>query len=112
MRRVRSRRYPGLLRQVRELFLRAVPPGGWHQRRLWPSQVPPDGPGEQPGGAKRTWMPTKGADVLMVKPALSYLDHLPRPRGVRLPIAAYNVSGEYAMLRAAAEKAGSDYQRQ
>jgi porphobilinogen synthase len=45
----------------------------------------------------------EGADVLMVKPALAYLDVL---RAVRdrfdLPLAAYNVSGEYAMLKAAA----------
>jgi porphobilinogen synthase len=45
----------------------------------------------------------EGADVLMVKPALPYLDVL---RAVRdrfdLPLAAYNVSGEYAMLKAAA----------
>jgi Delta-aminolevulinic acid dehydratase len=44
----------------------------------------------------------EGADVLMVKPALPYLDVL---RAVRdrfdLPLAAYNVSGEYAMLKAA-----------
>ena len=45
----------------------------------------------------------EGADVLMVKPALPYLDVL---RAVRdrfdLPLAAYNVSGEYAMIKAAA----------
>jgi porphobilinogen synthase len=45
----------------------------------------------------------EGADVLMVKPALPYLDVI---RAVRerfdLPLAAYNVSGEYAMIRAAA----------
>src|SRR5690242_21920716 len=45
----------------------------------------------------------EGADVLMVKPALPYLDVL---RAVRdrfdLPLAAYSVSGEYAMLKAAA----------
>jgi porphobilinogen synthase len=47
----------------------------------------------------------QGADVLMVKPALPYLDIV---RAVREefdhPVAAYNVSGEYAMLHAAAEK--------
>ena len=47
----------------------------------------------------------EGADVLMVKPALPYLDVI---RAVRerfsLPVAAYNVSGEYAMLKAAAAK--------
>ena len=45
----------------------------------------------------------EGADVLMVKPALPYLDVI---RAVRadfdLPVAAYNVSGEYAMVKAAA----------
>ncbi len=45
----------------------------------------------------------EGADVLMVKPALPYLDVLRRIKDeTRLPVAAYNVSGEYAMLKAAA----------
>jgi porphobilinogen synthase len=51
----------------------------------------------------------QGADVLMVKPALPYLDVV---RGVResvdRPVAAYNVSGEYAMLHAAAERGWLD----
>jgi porphobilinogen synthase len=51
----------------------------------------------------------QGADVLMVKPALAYLDVI---RAVREefdhPVAAYNVSGEYAMLHAAAEKGWLD----
>jgi porphobilinogen synthase len=45
----------------------------------------------------------EGADVLMVKPALPYLDVIRRVRDATdLPIAAYNVSGEYAMVKAAA----------
>jgi porphobilinogen synthase len=45
----------------------------------------------------------EGADVLMVKPALPYLDVIRRLReSTELPIAAYNVSGEYAMIKAAA----------
>ncbi len=45
----------------------------------------------------------EGADIVMVKPALSNLDIIARAReAFRLPIAAYNVSGEYAMLKAAA----------
>jgi porphobilinogen synthase len=45
----------------------------------------------------------EGADVLMVKPALPYLDVIRRIRETsELPIAAYNVSGEYAMIKAAA----------
>ena len=45
----------------------------------------------------------QGADVVMVKPALGYLDVIRRVRdAVSVPVAAYNVSGEYAMLEAAA----------
>jgi porphobilinogen synthase len=45
----------------------------------------------------------EGADVLMVKPALPYLDVIRRIReSTELPVAAYNVSGEYAMIKAAA----------
>ncbi|HNF99658.1 MAG TPA: porphobilinogen synthase, partial [Pseudomonadota bacterium] len=47
----------------------------------------------------------EGADVLMVKPALAYLDVIAKLKAeYDLPIAAYNVSGEYAMLKAAVEK--------
>ncbi len=45
----------------------------------------------------------EGADMIMVKPALSYLDIVREVRGLtHLPVAAYNVSGEYAMVKAAA----------
>jgi porphobilinogen synthase len=51
----------------------------------------------------------EGADVVMVKPALPYLDVISRVReAVRVPIAAYNVSGEYAALKAAAERGWID----
>jgi porphobilinogen synthase len=51
----------------------------------------------------------QGADVLMVKPALPYLDVVSRVReSFDRPVAAYNVSGEYAMLHAAAEKGWLD----
>jgi porphobilinogen synthase len=54
----------------------------------------------------------EGADIVMVKPALAYLDVIAEVRGeFDLPIAAYNVSGEYAMLKAAAEKGWIDYDR-
>ena len=47
----------------------------------------------------------EGADIIMVKPALPYLDILSQLRtAVDVPLAAYNVSGEYAMLLAAADK--------
>jgi porphobilinogen synthase len=45
----------------------------------------------------------EGADVVMVKPALAYLDVIRRVKdATKLPVAAYNVSGEYAMVKAAA----------
>jgi len=51
----------------------------------------------------------QGADVVMVKPALPYLDVVRRvDEAVDRPVAAYNVSGEYAMLHAAAEKGWLD----
>jgi porphobilinogen synthase len=54
----------------------------------------------------------EGADMLMVKPALAYLDVI---RAVReafdLPVAAYNVSGEYAMVKAAAARGWVDEER-
>jgi porphobilinogen synthase len=54
----------------------------------------------------------EGADMLMVKPALPYLDILWELRQrFDLPLAAYHVSGEYAMLKAAAERGWIDYDR-
>ncbi len=50
------------------------------------------------------WDLEEGADILMVKPGLSYLDVLARLRDkVEVPLAVYNVSGEYAMVKEAAE---------
>ncbi|MGI8550304.1 MAG: porphobilinogen synthase [Dehalococcoidia bacterium] len=54
----------------------------------------------------------EGADIVMVKPALSYLDVLSRARQrFDLPISAYNVSGEYAMVKAAAANGWLDERR-
>jgi porphobilinogen synthase len=51
----------------------------------------------------------EGADLLMVKPSLFYLDVLARMRDATdLPVAAYNVSGEYSMLHACAERGWGD----
>ena len=48
---------------------------------------------------------SEGADIIMVKPALAYLDIVSKVRdGFELPVAAYNVSGEYAMVKAASAK--------
>ncbi len=54
----------------------------------------------------------EGADIVMVKPALSYLDLIWRVKdGYGYPVAAYNVSGEYAMIKAAAQKGWIDEER-
>lgn len=51
----------------------------------------------------------EGADILMVKPGLAYMDIIHRLRAeTELPIAAYNVSGEYSMVKAAAERGWID----
>ena len=54
----------------------------------------------------------EGADVVMVKPALAYLDVVRAVReAVEVPVAAYNVSGEYAMVEAAAANGWIDRER-
>ncbi len=54
----------------------------------------------------------EGADIVMVKPALAYLDIIRRVRdSVNVPVAAYNVSGEYSMIKAAGEKGWIDTER-
>jgi len=54
----------------------------------------------------------EGADIIMIKPALAYLDVVSEARrALDAPIAAYNVSGEYAMVKAAAQKGWIDHDR-
>jgi len=54
----------------------------------------------------------EGADIVMVKPALSYLDVIAKVKeSTQVPVAAYNVSGEYSMLKAAAQSGWLDYNR-
>jgi porphobilinogen synthase len=54
----------------------------------------------------------EGADMVMVKPALAYLDVIRRVReGFDVPVGAYNVSGEYAMVKAAARNGWLDEKR-
>jgi len=54
----------------------------------------------------------EGADIVMVKPALPYLDIVRQVRDkFDVPVGAYNVSGEYAMVKAAAQKGWIDEQR-
>lgn len=54
----------------------------------------------------------EGADIVMVKPALAYLDIISRVKeSFPVPVAAYNVSGEYAMIAAAAERGWIDQEK-
>ena len=54
----------------------------------------------------------EGADIVMVKPALAYLDIISKVKATTtLPVAAYQVSGEYSMIAAAAQKGWLDYER-
>lgn len=54
----------------------------------------------------------EGADILMVKPALAYMDIIRTVKdATHLPLAVYNVSGEYSMIKAAAEKGWIDEKR-
>jgi porphobilinogen synthase len=54
----------------------------------------------------------EGADLVMVKPALSYLDIIYRVKSTfGVPVAAYNVSGEFAMVKAAAQNGWVDEAR-
>lgn len=52
----------------------------------------------------------EGADIVMVKPGLPYLDIVREVKNaVRIPVSVYQVSGEYAMIKAAAEKGWLDH---
>ena len=54
----------------------------------------------------------QGADIVMVKPAMSFLDLVREVHdAVNVPVAAYSVSGEYAMVKAAAERGWIDEER-
>ena len=53
----------------------------------------------------------EGADIVMVKPALAYLDIIRRVRDTSASLAAYNVSGEFAMVKAAAASGWIDERR-
>ncbi|MBR0289239.1 MAG: porphobilinogen synthase [Selenomonadaceae bacterium] len=54
----------------------------------------------------------EGADIIMIKPALAYLDIVSKVREkINRPVAVYNVSGEYAMVKAAAANGWIDYKR-
>jgi porphobilinogen synthase len=105
----RARRHRRLRRQVRLGVLRPVPRGRRVRHGRGRPRVAPDGSGQPPrGGRELAWTSAEGADVLMVKPALPYLDVLADARrNLDVPLAAYQVSGEYAMVKPPPSGAGS-----
>lgn len=62
---------------------------------------------------REVWLDIEeGADIIMVKPALAYMDIIRRVKDeINCPLAAYNVSGEYSMVKAAAQKGWIDERR-
>jgi porphobilinogen synthase len=62
---------------------------------------------------REVWLDIEeGADIVMVKPALAYMDVIRRVKDeFGYPVAAYNVSGEYSMIKAAAQKGWVDERR-
>ena len=102
-RRSPGHRDPGLRGEVRVGLLRPVP-GGGRVLAAGRSADLPAGSGQPAGGAAGgPARCRRGRRPVMVKPALGYLDVLADVRAaVDIPVAAYNVSGEYAMVEAAA----------
>jgi len=70
-----------------------------------------DGANQREGVREALLDVAEGADIVMVKPALAYLDVVSAVRAaVDVPVAAYNISGEYSMIEAAAERGWIDRQ--
>ena len=106
---------PRLRRQVRVGALRPVPRGGRrHDRRQGRQSGDRRGYQQDPANAREALAEVRldlaeGADMVMVKPAVAYLDVLAAVRAeVDVPVAAYHVSGEYAMVKAAGERGWID----
>ena len=76
-------------------------------------RVLPDGPAQRREAMREAQLDIdEGADIVMVKPALAYLDVIWRVKeAFGYPVAAYNVSGEYAMIKAAAQNGWLDEER-
>ena len=105
---------PRLRGQVRQRLLRPVPRGRRVGARSSATAAPTRWTRRTAARrcARSALDVEEGADMLMVKPALAYLDILAAMRErFDLPLAAYHVSGEYAMLKAAAERGWIDYDR-
>ena len=107
-------RDPGLRGEVRLGLLRPVPRGRRVRAAVRRPVGLPAGPGRTPRSpcARSRLDLDEGADMVMVKPAMTYLDIVRRVRdAVGVPVAAYQVSGEYAMVEAAAAQGWVDRDR-
>ena len=95
---------PGLLREVRLRLLRPLPRGRELLAPGRPARPTSRTPPTVREGVREALLDVEeGADMVMVKPALSYLDVVAAVRAaVDVPVAAYNISGEYSMVEAAA----------
>ena len=95
-------------------LLRAVPRGGRKRPQFGDRRGYQMDPAAGPGQALREVELdlAEGADMVMVKPALAYLDIIRQVRDhfPGVPLAAYNVSGEYSMVKAAARQGWLDEQ--
>ena len=92
-------------------FYGPLPGSGGFRSGLRRPEDLPDGFPQQPGGGQGSpaGCGRGGRDIVMVKPAMSFLDMVTRVRNmVDVPVAAYSVSGEYAMVKAAAQKGWID----
>ena len=101
----------GVRREVRVRALRTVPRGGRVRAgRRRPQRLPDGSAGNAREALREVALDVEeGADVVMVKPALPYLDVIRAAAEVSpVPVAAYNVSGEYSMVKAAAERGWID----
>ena len=109
--RVRGHADRRLQREVRLRLLRPVPRGRRTRRPRSATAAPTRWIRPTPTRRVREALldVQEGADVVMVKPALPYLDVIRRVKdATRMPVAAYNVSGEYAMVKAAAAAGALD----
>ena len=104
---------PGLLREVRLRLLRPLPRGRRTPRSQGDRRTYQQDPANAREGVREALLDVaEGADIVMVKPALGYLDVVRRVRdAVDVPVAAYNVSGEYSMVEAAAAHGWIDRER-
>ena len=103
----------GIFRKIRFRLLRPVPRRSRFRTGTRRPQRLPDGPCQQRRRLREVELDIEeGADIVMVKPALAFMDIIRRVKDTfNRPLCVYNVSGEYAMVKAAAERGWIDEKR-